>query len=127
VAGEHWPSWETPSAVPEDVVPFCGCRCRPHLALFNLSLQFNPAIFQNTHHPKRRRDDGAKGVVLNRNSLLAFFLGAGRVLCHVACGLLLPDQRSNLHPLHWKCGILTTRSPGKSLNRNSLSSSELGW
>ena len=25
----------------------------------------------------------------------------------------LPDQGSNLHPLHWKCGVLTTGPPGK--------------
>lgn len=114
VAGEHWPSWEVPSAVPEDAVLFSACRLGPRLALFNLSLQFNPVIFQNTHHPKRRRDDGGKGVVLNRNSLVAFFWGV--VLCHVACGLLVLDQRSNLHPLHWNHEILTTGLPRKFCN-----------
>ena len=27
----------------------------------------------------------------------------------------LPDQRANLHPLHWKCRVLTPGSPGTSL------------
>ena len=33
-----------------------------------------------------------------------------------------PDQGSNLHPLHWKCGILTTAPPGKSQDFLSLDS-----
>ena len=31
----------------------------------------------------------------------------------VACGIWLPDQGSNLGPLHWKHGTLATGSPGK--------------
>ena len=29
-------------------------------------------------------------------------------------GSYFPDQESNLRPLHWRCGVLTTGSPGKS-------------
>ena len=31
---------------------------------------------------------------------------------HVAWGIQFPDQRSNLSPLHWKHGVLTTGPPG---------------
>ena len=30
-------------------------------------------------------------------------------------GSYFPAQESNLHPLHWKRGVLTTEPPGKSL------------
>ena len=30
------------------------------------------------------------------------------------CGSYFPNQGSNLHPLHWKHGLLTTGLPGKS-------------
>ena len=33
----------------------------------------------------------------------------------MACGILVSDQGSNQHPLQWKCGVLTTGLPGKSL------------
>ena len=32
-----------------------------------------------------------------------------------ACRLLFPEQGSNLGPLHWKCRVLATAPPGKSL------------
>ena len=32
-----------------------------------------------------------------------------------ACEIQFPDQRSNLDPLHWDHGVLTTELPGKSL------------
>ena len=32
-----------------------------------------------------------------------------------ACGIQFPDQGSNLGPLHWEHGVLSTASPGKSL------------
>ena len=35
-------------------------------------------------------------------------------LCYEACGILVPDQGWNLHPLHWTHGVLTTGPPGKS-------------
>ena len=31
-----------------------------------------------------------------------------------ACGIQFPDQRLNLHPLHWECWVLSTGPPGKS-------------
>ena len=34
-------------------------------------------------------------------------------LLFVACGIWLPDQGSNLGPLHWKHGTLATGPPGK--------------
>ena len=34
----------------------------------------------------------------------------------VACGIYLPDQGSNLGPLHWEPIVLTTGPPGKSLS-----------
>ena len=33
----------------------------------------------------------------------------------VACGIQFSDQGSNPGPLHWECGVLATRPPGKSL------------
>lgn len=33
----------------------------------------------------------------------------------MACRILFPKQGLNLGPLHWKCGVLTTTPPGKSL------------
>ena len=39
-------------------------------------------------------------------------------LCQVlvaARGILLPDQGTNLDPLHWECAVLATGPPGKSL------------
>ena len=30
----------------------------------------------------------------------------------IACGILVPNQGSNLYPLQWKCGVLTTGLPG---------------
>ena len=45
-----------------------------------------------------------------------YFLTFG--LCYEACGILVPDQGWNLHPLHWKHGVLTTRPPGKSPSFN---------
>ena len=38
-----------------------------------------------------------------------FFLAAWHMVSQ------LPDQRANLHPLHWKCRVLTPGSPGTSL------------
>ena len=35
-------------------------------------------------------------------------------LC-TACGILFPDQGSNLCPLIWNCSVLTTGPPEKSL------------
>ena len=35
-------------------------------------------------------------------------------LVGVACGIF-PSQRSNLYPLQWKLGVVTTGSPGKCL------------
>ena len=43
--------------------------------------------------------------------------------CHAACGILVPDQGSNLRPLHWKLRVVTSGLPGKSwdsLFRRSL-------
>ena len=37
----------------------------------------------------------------------------------VACGIWFPGQRSDLGPLHWDLGVLTTRPPGKSLKHLS--------
>ena len=42
-------------------------------------------------------------------------LVAPRGLLVAACGLKFPDQGSNLGPLHWECGVLSTGPPGKSL------------
>ena len=39
-----------------------------------------------------------------------FFFG----LRFMACGILVPHQGSNPHPLHWKHRALTTGPPGKS-------------
>ena len=36
---------------------------------------------------------------------------------HMACESLVPNQGSNLCPLHWKCRVLTTGLPGKSLQK----------
>ena len=36
-------------------------------------------------------------------------------LSAVARGVQFPDQGSNLSPLHWEHGVLTTGLPGKSL------------
>ena len=33
-------------------------------------------------------------------------------------GSQFPDQGSNLRPLHWKCGVLTTGPPGKSQKKD---------
>ena len=41
-------------------------------------------------------------------------LFSGRAVQHV--GYWFPNQRSNPHPLHWECGVLTTRLPRKSQN-----------
>ena len=35
--------------------------------------------------------------------------------CHVICGILFPNQESNLLSLHWKLRVLTTGWPRKSL------------
>ena len=42
-----------------------------------------------------------------------FIYGFGHT--RAACGTLFPDQESDLHLLHWKCRVLTTRPPGKFL------------
>ena len=47
----------------------------------------------------------------------------GRSAWHVES--YFPDQGSNLHPLHWKCQVLTTGLPGKSL-KSKYSKCE-GW
>ena len=39
--------------------------------------------------------------------------------------LVVPDQGSNLGPLHWKCGVLATGLPGKSTTMHSFISSRL--
>ena len=36
-------------------------------------------------------------------------------LYRAACGILVPNQGLNPQSLHWKCGVLTPRLPGKSL------------
>ena len=36
---------------------------------------------------------------------------------HVEYELSIPNQGSNLHPPHWKHGVLTTESPGKYPNK----------
>lgn len=41
-----------------------------------------------------------------------FFLAAERSMWEIT----VPCQRWNLHPLHWKLGVLTTRPSGKSYN-----------
>ena len=40
-------------------------------------------------------------------------------VCRVfaACGIYFPDQGSNSGPLYWKCRILATGTPGKSLSK----------
>ena len=45
-----------------------------------------------------------------------FFFGWGP--CRTACGILAPQQGTNLRPPHpqWKWEVLTTEPPGKSLN-----------
>ena len=35
--------------------------------------------------------------------------------CHTAYWILFPEQGWNTRPLHWKCRVLTTELPGKSL------------
>ena len=49
---------------------------------------------------------------INTSGLFAFFFGCTR--WHV--GSQFPNQGSNLRPLHWQHGFLTTGLPGKSLN-----------
>ena len=44
------------------------------------------------------------------------FLG----LHHKACRIAVPHQGSNPCPLQWKCGVLTTRLPGKFLHSLSF-------
>ena len=56
--------------------------------------------------------------------LLVYLLGAFFIVCspclffgcttHLACGILVPDQRWSPSPLQWKHGVLTTGLPGKS-------------
>ena len=48
------------------------------------------------------------------------FIWLGRVLV-AACRKYFADQRSNLRPLHWECGVLATGPPGKSQVLKSLS------
>ena len=43
-------------------------------------------------------------------------------LCHTARGTLGPWPGLNPHPLHWKCGVLITGPPGKSLISSPFSS-----
>ena len=38
--------------------------------------------------------------------------------CHMACGILVPDQGLNSCPLQWKCKLLATGSPGNSIYHN---------
>ena len=45
----------------------------------------------------------------------------------VTCGIQLPDQGSNLHPLHWQYGVLATGAPGKSQDLVVLMSESLLW
>ena len=54
--------------------------------------------------------------LLQRNFKIFSFLTFW--LCYEACGILVPDQGWNLHPLHWKHGVLTTGPPGKSPSFN---------
>ena len=56
----------------------------------------------------------SKGISIY--SLFFFFLTI--LLCYEACGILVPDQGWNLHPLYWKHGVLTTGLPGKSPSCN---------
>ena len=35
-------------------------------------------------------------------------------LCYMACGILVSQPGLEHRSLHWKCGLLTTRPPGKS-------------
>ena len=49
---------------------------------------------------------------LLRNELLLLFIWP----CHVACGIIVPQQGLNPYPLQWKHRVLTTGQPGKSLN-----------
>ena len=46
---------------------------------------------------------------------------AFRILLVVACGIWFPNQGSNLSPLHWEHGALTTGPPGKSPQGLTLS------
>ena len=47
---------------------------------------------------------------------LGFFFGP--TVWHV--GFLFPDQGSNPHPLHLRCGVLTTGPPGESQSQTHL-------
>ena len=42
-------------------------------------------------------------------------VSAGKLLV-AACGIYFPDQGWNPGPLHWKCRVLATGPPGKSLH-----------
>ena len=42
------------------------------------------------------------------------FLRGGGWSYRVAGGILVPQPAIELHPLYWKCRVLTTGSPGKS-------------
>ena len=46
-----------------------------------------------------------------KNIHLLIYLAAPGLRCSM--WIQLPGQESNLSPLHWKCGVLVTGSPGK--------------
>ena len=61
------------------------------------------------------------GKFLSFIALLFFFFKFLFFGC-MACGILVPDQGSNLHPRQWKHRVLTTGPPGKLILKDLLPS-----
>ena len=83
-----------------------------------VGIQIDIATLENSVPLSNKAKDGHtlwfqpfSPYVLNKNTFICFFGGPRRA----ACGILVPDQRSNLCPLQWKRRVFTTEPPGKSL------------
>ena len=61
--------------------------------------------------------EGGSGEQISRVSIKENFemtIGIGSFWPHhVQAGSQFPDQGLNPYPLHWKCGVSITRSPGE--------------
>ena len=80
-----------------------------YLSISLCNLQFPSPIFHSF-----QRISLSHSFVEFTPSILFFLMG---FLPHcTACGISVPDQGLKLQPLHWRCWVLITGQPGKSLD-----------
>ena len=77
-----------------------------------LPFDFWLSVLKNAQHFRFLSSDNAEYLIVCFCLLVYFFLAAPFCLWDLSS----LTKESNLHPLHWKCRVLTTGSPGESQN-----------